>query len=321
MSAHHHTILRRKLVDSSAQRSLKQANGAFGQVISKIAKEFELSLGLIRRQSQRVKSTDLGTLFSPFSIFAHTLSVEDAPVFICLDPIMASALIEMQTISFVSGRACVDRKPSITDRALIAPFLDHLLHQCAPADILPKITDRPKFEENAQELEIQMESGVYRVIHGTFRLQGSDLKMQIALGVKEASIQKEASRTHADPHPQMFDVRTEFDAVLFRRSMSLSALDTLAVGDTITFPRTTLERVTLCPKGLNTGPTGHLGKSNGLFAVSFPNEAGQDDDQAIQTDRELIAAATQENADAENFDDYLSGLEQNIEAEDWSGNV
>ena len=44
LSAHHKTVLRRKLVDTPAQQSVKQANGAFGQVIAKTAQEFGLSL-------------------------------------------------------------------------------------------------------------------------------------------------------------------------------------------------------------------------------------------------------------------------------------
>jgi hypothetical protein len=47
---------------------VKQANGAFGQVIAKTAQEFGLSLGLIRRQSQRVKSADLTAFFSQYAI-------------------------------------------------------------------------------------------------------------------------------------------------------------------------------------------------------------------------------------------------------------
>jgi hypothetical protein len=111
LSPHHKTVLRRKLVNTPAQQSVKQANGAFGQVIAKTAQEFGLSLGLIRRQSQRVKSADLTAVFSQYAIFAHTLSTDGAHVFLCLDPIFASALIEVQTISFVIGTACVDRTP------------------------------------------------------------------------------------------------------------------------------------------------------------------------------------------------------------------
>ena len=84
MSAHHKTVLRRKLADTRAQQSVKQANGAFGQVIARTAQEFGLSLGLIRRQSQRVKSADLTVLFSQYAIFSHTLSNDGAHVFSAL---------------------------------------------------------------------------------------------------------------------------------------------------------------------------------------------------------------------------------------------
>jgi hypothetical protein len=71
LSAHHKTVLRRKFVDTPVQQSVKQANGAFGQVIAKTAQEFRLSLGLIRRQSQRVKSADLTAFFCNMRL-AHT---------------------------------------------------------------------------------------------------------------------------------------------------------------------------------------------------------------------------------------------------------
>ena len=132
---------------------MNQANGAFGQVIVKTAQEFGLSLGLIRRQSQRVKSADLTVFFSQYAIFTHTLSNDGAHVLLCLDLIFASALIEVQKISFVTGTACVDRTPAITDRALISPFLDRLSDQCALADVLPQTEARPRFEEGRRPLK------------------------------------------------------------------------------------------------------------------------------------------------------------------------
>jgi transposase len=46
-------------------------------------------------------------------------------------------------------------------------------------------------------------------------LQGGDLKIQFALGVQDTTLKKPESKHPAEPHPQMFDVRAEFDAVLF----------------------------------------------------------------------------------------------------------
>ena len=127
MSAHHKTVLRRKPVDTPAQQSVKQAKGTLGQVIAKTAQEFGLSLGLIGRQSQRVKSADLTAFFSQYAIFAHTLSNDRAHVFLCLDPIFASAVI--------------------------SPFLDQLSDQSALADVLPQTEARLRFEEGRRPLK------------------------------------------------------------------------------------------------------------------------------------------------------------------------
>lgn len=84
----------------------------------------------------------------------------------------------------------MDRTPSITDRALISPFLDQLSDQCALADVLPQTEARPRFEEGATALEIQLAKDVYRVVQGIFRLQGCDLKMQVVLGVQDTTLKK-----------------------------------------------------------------------------------------------------------------------------------
>jgi hypothetical protein len=97
-----------------------------------------------------------------------------------------------------------------------------LAHQGALSDVLPKTKTRPHIEEGADAMEIHLKAGVYRVVQGTFRLQGSDLKMQIALGIKEMAAKSAKPKQPPETHPQMFDVRAEFDAVLFKRSMTLN---------------------------------------------------------------------------------------------------
>ena len=104
----------------------------------------------------------------------------------------------MRTISFVTATAYVDRTPSITDRALISPFLDQLSDQCALADVIPKTQARPRFEEEAAALEIQLARGVYRVVQGTFRLHSSDLKMQVALGIQDATLKQANPKQRAE---------------------------------------------------------------------------------------------------------------------------
>jgi flagellar motor switch protein FliM len=94
------------------------------------------------------------------------------------------------------------------------------------------------------------------VVQGTFRLQGSDLKMQVALGVQDTTLKKPKPKQPAEPPPQMFDVRAEFDAVLFKRTMTLNALSALSEGDTIKFPKAALEQIMLCPKGQMKGQCG-----------------------------------------------------------------
>ena len=91
------------------------------------------------------------------------------------------------------------------------------------------------------------------MVQGTFRLQGGDLKMQVALGLQDTTLKKPKPKQPAEPHPQMFDVRAEFDAVLFKRTMTLNALRALSEGDTIKFPKAALEQIMLRPRGQMNG--------------------------------------------------------------------
>ena len=146
---------------------------------------------------------------------------------------------------------------------------------------------------------------------GTFKLQGGDLKMQVALGLQDTTLKKPKPKQPAEPHPQMFDVRAEFDAVLFKRTMTLNALRALSEGDTIKFPKAALEQIMLRPKGADEGPVGYLGKSNGLYAVSFPSENKADASDAMEI--ELLAQSVDGADSAGKIDQYLSDLEGLVE--------
>ena len=165
-------------------------------------------------------------------------------------------------------------------------------------------------------LEIQLATGVYRAVQGTFRLQGSDLKVQVALGVQDTTLKKPKPKQPAEPHPQMFDVRAEFDAVLLKRTMTLNALRALSEGDTIKFPKAASEQIMRRPRGAAEEPAGYLGKSNGLYAVSFPSENKADASDAMEI--ELLAQSIEDAESAEEIDPYLSDLKGLVDNTDGS---
>jgi len=98
--------------------------------------------------------------------------------------------------------------------------------------------------------------------------------------------------------------------------MTLNALRALSEGDTIKFPKAPLEQIMLRPKGAAEGPAGYLGKSNGLYAVSFPSENKADASDAM--DIELLAQSVDGAESAEEIDQYLSDLEGLVENTDGS---
>ena len=74
--------------------------------------------------------------------------------------------------------------------------------------------------------------------------------------------------------------------------MTLNAVRALSEDDTIKFPKAALEQMMLRPKGADEGPVGYLGKSNGLYAVSFPSENKADASDAMEI--ELLAQSIED---------------------------
>jgi len=140
--------------------------------------------------------------------------------------------------------------------------------------------------------------------------------MQVALCIQNTTLKKAKPKHSVETHPQMFDVRAEFDAVLFKRTMTLNALRALSEADTIKFPKAALEQIMLCPQGADEGPVGYLGKSNGLYAVSFPSENKADASDAMEI--ELLAQSVEGVESAEEIDHYLSDLEGLVDNSDGS---
>ena len=60
----------------------------------------------------------------------------------------------------------------------------------------------------------------------------------------------------------------------------------------------------LCPKGADEGPVGYLGKSNGLYAVSFPSENKADASDAMEI--ELLTQSIEGAESTEETGHYLS---------------
>ena len=72
----------------------------------------------------------------------------------------------------------------------------------------------------------------------------------------------------------------------------------------------------LCPKGADEGPVGYLGKSNGLYAVSFPSVDKADASDAMEI--ELLTQSIEDAESTEEIDQYLSDLEGLVDNTDGS---
>ena len=72
----------------------------------------------------------------------------------------------------------------------------------------------------------------------------------------------------------------------------------------------------LCPKGADEAPVGYLGKSNGLYAVSFTSENKADVSDAMEI--ELLTQSIEDTESTEEIDQYLTDLEGLVDNTDGS---
>ena len=109
----HKTILQRKLSNSPRfDTTIAQHSGRWAQTfVASAAETLGLSLTMGRRHALRSKAQDLPAILSDISMFIWADGPDGQSAFVGLDAAFLSAVLEIQTIGRVVGRASTHRPP------------------------------------------------------------------------------------------------------------------------------------------------------------------------------------------------------------------
>lgn len=203
-----------------------------------------------------------------------------------LSPPVLAGLIEAQTLGKVGKSPLVSRKPTRTDAAMVAEYIDHALTDLE--DSLAQEADLvwaggfryASFLDDPRPLGLLLEDFDYRVMAAEVDLgperQGSVLLILPAdgKGLKPAPRAKsELPDPFAGPAfsaalaAQVQEVTCLLDAVIARVSLPLNRVMNLAVGDVIAMPRAGVDSIQMEAMDGRRLVEGRLGQNRGMRAI------------------------------------------------------
>lgn len=248
------TVLKRKAEAGRSQFAggAVTPEKALGQALAKAAQDMmKLPLRVASVQVGRMSLSELIDCLPDRALLALLEGPEEGLGLMALAPEMLASLIEMQTTGRISARAVAPRRPTRTDAAMSAPFVDRVLgefevHLAADAAITWAGGFRyASYLEDARPLGLLMEDTGYRVFRLTLECgegEGRQGSLLLALpsegkGAPPARAGSGADRNDpatggdhatADWQRRMQDVvlgaRVQVEAVFDRVSMPLSAV-------------------------------------------------------------------------------------------------
>ena len=200
-------------------------------------------------------------------------------------PLLA-AMTEMQTIGRVSAALPMPRKPSRTDAAMVAGFVDMALAGLETA--LAEVSDLiwaggfryASFLDDPRPLGLLLEDIAYRVLvaevsiemgvrvgHILLALPAAGRGQQTKVVANALSVAGADHAFRADLTEQVEDAVCVLQAVVHRLTCPLSAVISLQVGDVLPMPLATVDRVWF--EGLDGQriADGRLGQNRGMRAV------------------------------------------------------
>ncbi|MFZ1468915.1 MAG: FliM/FliN family flagellar motor switch protein [Paracoccaceae bacterium] len=215
---------------------------------------------------------------------------------IVLSPEVLGALIEMQTTARVSAVAPLQRRPTRTDAAMVAPVVDRALEEldsllAEEADLVWAGGFRyASFLEDPRPLGLLLEDHPYRVLTAQLSLaagarsgslilalpaEGRGLRPALKSGASDG-VQPGASHSFAEAISEaVMSADCTLQAVLGRLTLPLSAVMTLKVDQVLQLPNAALERIGLEGGDGTRVAMAQLGQQTGMRAVRLSGGAAK----------------------------------------------
>lgn len=218
---------------------------------------------------------------------------------VALSPGLFSALIELTTTGTLGAAGAAERRPTRTDAALCAGFVDCLLQQAdaaAPAGDMPWEAWEGRFRhassvEDARLLDLLLDDTRYRYYSLAFTLGGIARDMTVCFALPErpearatpARAPAAAETWQDDLSRTLMEARAEIVAVLARLTRSVDEMMVLQAGDLLRLPDNGLSGVRIESADGRFVTGARLGQYRGYLAVRLDGApAGAPDEQDFQ---------------------------------------
>lgn len=266
-------------------------------------------------------------------LYAMLEGPQEAQGVMVLDNALMGALIEQQTAGALAAGSPTARKPTRTDAALCADWIDAVLRAVAETYAeAPEASWLSGFAfschlPDARPLGLMLEDEPYRMLDFALDLgmgarKGAGKLILPAQGRAPEGRPARSADGAEMPHPdaraawerrieaQVMEAEVVLSAVLYRCERSIAEVLELAPGDTLTLPASAIGAMTLETGDGTAVATGKLGQTGGVRAVRIA-EAGAEGDgleDEVGAAMALMDDAPEELAELAGMDDLPDAL-------------
>ena len=272
-----------------AAQAATQVDQALQSAFARMAAEWP-GLGARAHGLRRgpISIPEVTDMLEPAMFVALLQGPADALGVVMICPTLLAGLIEGTTTGRVLGAVPPGRVPTRTDAALIAPMinalLDHIGTRCAGLTGAEGVEGYAysTFLADPRPLALLLEDGHFQHIHYDVRLGASGPAGKVVLiltdpnaatCVRPVPLQANIGTKWADQMQQAVSAApVQLNAVLFKAQLPLSAALTLAPGDMLCIPASTLEALDIQTLDGTVIGVARLGQTRGQRALRLTSE-------------------------------------------------
>ncbi len=246
------------------------------------AAEKDFGIGLeVRSVAQRkLLHEELAEYLNPSSLMAILEGADGEPGALSVDIQLLAGFVEHQTLGRVFPMPSEGREPTRVDAALIAPLIDDAIvcfRNLLEEEQAPKWLQAYEFgamTAGPRTLALALTSHEFYFFELEIALEGGAKVGRLQLGFPD-HMPIEEHEAEGEPNQPasvefqhgVLQASTELDAVLVRLKMPITKLQSLAVGQSLTFPEKVLKDTVLETTGREEVARVQFGQINGMRAV------------------------------------------------------
>jgi flagellar motor switch protein FliM len=283
------TVMRRKLAVAAANvaQGGPGADRSWRVILARAARDsMTLGMEVTRLDQSRASLTELLDMPTDRALIAVLEGPGEGLGLLAISAPLLAAMTEMQTIGRVTALAPPPRKPTRTDAAMVAGFVDAALGglELALADEADLVWAGgfryASFLDDPRPLGLLLEDIPYRVLRTEISVEGGARLGQILMALPAAGRgQRPRTASHAMPEAvaghvfaaelaeQVGGVPCVLQAVIHRMACPLSTVIALQVGDVLAMGQASLDKIGLHGLDGQRVSEGRLGQNRGMCAV------------------------------------------------------